>query len=107
MNQSTNSCVLLNSVLYMREVERCLQDKKEHVNNNRERLVCIHANRFILHFILKDKGQNENFNMSVIDKGCIRNSVIALVDVLVDQTTQFMDEFFSESYPATKAHGKR
>lgn len=100
MNRSTNSYVLLNSVLYMREVERCLQDKKEHVNNNRERLVCIHANRFILHFILKDKGQNENFNMSVIDKDCIRNSVISLVDVLVDQTTQFMDELFPESYPA-------
>ena len=51
MNRSTNSFVLLNSVLYMREVDRYLQDKKVHVNNNRERLVCIHANRFILHFI--------------------------------------------------------
>lgn len=84
----------------MREVERCLQDKKEQVNNNRERLVCIHANRFILHFILKDKGKNENFNMSVIDKDSIRNGVISLVDVLVDQTTQFIDELFPESYPA-------
>lgn len=100
MNRSTNSYTLLNSVLYMREVEHCLQDKKEYVNNNRERLVCIHANRFILHFILKDKGQNENFNMSVIDKNSIRNSVIYLVDVLVDRTTQFMDELFPESYPA-------
>lgn len=100
MNRSTNSYTLLNSVLYMREVEHCLQDKKEYVNNNRERLVCIHANRFILHFILKDKGQNENFNMSVIDKNSIRNNVIYLVDVLVDRTTQFMDELFPESYPA-------
>lgn len=84
----------------MREVERCLQDKKEQVNNNRERLVCIHANRFILHFILKDKGKNENFNMSVIDKYNIRNSVTSLIDVFVDQTTQFIDELFPESYPA-------
>lgn len=38
--------------------------------------------------------------MSVIDKDSIRNSVISLVDVLVDQTTQFMDELFPESYPA-------
>ncbi len=51
MNRATNSYALLNSVLYMREVERCLQDKKEQANNNRERLVCIHANRFILHFL--------------------------------------------------------
>ena len=100
MNRATNSYALLNSVLYMREVERCLQDKKEQVNNNRERLVCIHANRFILHFILKDKEKNENFNMSVIDKDNIRNSVISLLDVFVDRTTQFIDELFPESYPA-------
>lgn len=100
MNRETNSYSLLNSVLYMREVERCLQDKKAHISNNKERLVCIHANRFILHFILKDKGKNENFNMSVIDKDNIRNSVIDLVNVLVDQTTQFIDELFPESYPA-------
>lgn len=100
VNRSTNSYALLNSVLYMREVERCLQDKKEQVNSNRERLVCIHANRFILHFILKDKGKSENFNISVIDKDSIQNGVISLVDVLVDQTTQFIDELFPESYPA-------
>ena len=100
VNRSTNSYALLNSVLYMREVEHCLQDKKEQVNSNRERLVCIHANRFILHFILKDKGKSENFNISVIDKDSIQNGVIALVDVLVDQTTQFIDELFPESYPA-------
>lgn len=97
---ATNSYALLNSVLYMREVERCLQDKKEQVNSNRERLVCIHANRFILHFILKDKGKSENFNISVIDKDSIQNGVISLVDMLVDQTTQFIDELFPESYPA-------
>lgn len=100
VNRSTNSYALLNSVLYMREVERCLQDKKEQVNSNRERLICIHANRFILHFILKDKGKSENFNISVIDKDSIQNGVISLVDVLVDQITQFIDELFPESYPA-------
>ena len=100
VNRSTNSYALLNSVLYMREVERCLQDKKEQVNNNRERLVCIHANRFILHFILKDKGENEKFNMSVIDKDNIRNNVTSLIDMFVDQTTQLIDELFPESYPA-------
>ena len=100
INRSTNSYKLLNSVLYMRELEHYLQDKKEHVNNNRERLVCIHANRFILHFILMDKGNDENFIMSVIDKDNIRNSVISFVDVLVAQITQFIDELFPDSYPA-------
>jgi hypothetical protein len=100
MNRSTNSYVLLNSVLYMREVEIYLRDKKEHASNNRERLVCIHANRFILHFILKDKRENENFNVAVIDKDSIRNNVIPLVDMFVGQITQFIDELFPESYPA-------
>ena len=45
-NHSTNSNVLLNSILCMRAVEKYLQVKKEHSNNNRERLACIHANRF-------------------------------------------------------------
>ena len=51
-------------------------------------------------FILKDKEKNENFNMSVIDKDNIRNSVISLLDAFVDRTTQFIDELFPESYPA-------
>lgn len=38
--------------------------------------------------------------MSVIDKDNIRNSVISLLDVFVDRTTQFIDELFPESYPA-------
>ena len=61
---------------------------------------CLEPGFFILHFILKDKGKSENFNISVIDKDSIQNGVISLVDVLVDQTTQFIDELFPESYPA-------
>lgn len=38
--------------------------------------------------------------MSVIDKDNICNSVISLIDALVDQPTQFIDELFPESYPA-------
>lgn len=100
MNSSTNSYVLLNSVLYMREVERYLQNKKEHVSNNRERLVCIHANRFILHFVLRDKSQDDSFGTSVVDKDGIRNGIVSLMDTLVERTTHFIDELFSESYPA-------
>lgn len=44
--------------------------------------------------------KNENFYMSVIDKDSIRNNVISLVDMFVDQTTKFIDELFPESYPA-------
>lgn len=100
INPSTNSFSLLNAVLHMREVERYLQEKKEQTSNNRERLVCIHANRFIEHFVLKKIAQEVGFNTMVMDKNCIRQSVMPLINTLVIQTTQFIDELFPESYPA-------
>ena len=81
MNPSTNSFVLLNSVLYMREVENYLQTKKEQAKNNRERLVCIHANRFILHFVLLST--THEFETAVIEKENIREEIKGTVDVLV------------------------
>ena len=49
----------------MREVERCLQDKKEQANNNRERLVCLHAN--IFKNSTKCKQLEDKFNTIVHD----------------------------------------
>lgn len=98
MNPSTNSFVLLNSVLYMREVENYLQTKKEQAKNNRERLVCIHANRFILHFVLLST--THEFETAVIEKENIREEIKGTVDVLVEKTTQLIDEIFADSYPA-------
>ena len=56
--------------------------------------------RQVFHFILKKKGKSETFNMSVINKDSLRNSINSLVDELVAQTTQLIDELFPESYPA-------
>lgn len=65
-----------------------------------ERYLRILQKRHIKHYYFEGQRKNENCSMSVIDKDSIRNSIISLVDVLVDQTTQFMDELFPESYPA-------
>jgi len=100
INPSTNSFSLLNAVLHMREIERYLQEKKEQTSNNRERLVCIHANRFIEHFVLRKIAQGVEFDTMVMDKNLIRQNVIPLVDTFVLHTTRFIDELFLESYPA-------
>ena len=100
VNAATNSYLLLNSVLYMREVEQYLQNKRERVLGNRERLVCIHANRYILHFILKEKVKDETFNSSIIEKKVIKNDVHSSAERLIKQTTELIDKLYPESYPA-------
>ena len=100
INPSTNSYILLNSVLYMREIERYLQRKREQASSNRERLVCIHANRFIEHFVLQKVSQDDRFNIAVVDKNTIQESIIPLVDNCIIQITGLIGELYPESYPA-------
>lgn len=100
INPSTNSYALLNAVLYTREIEHYLQSKREQANSNRERLVCIHGNRFIEHFVLQKVSQEDIFNTAVIDKGSIQGTIIPLVDNCLIQTTGIIGELFPESYPA-------
>ena len=100
VNSSTNSFVVLNAILYMREVELYLQNKKEQTNSNRERLVCIHANRFILHSVLQEGMKDDKFKTTVIEKQYIRNTIGNIVDQLINKITQRIDSLFPESYPA-------
>ena len=100
INPSTNSYALLNAVLYTREIEHYLQSRREQANSNRERLVCIHGNRFIEHFVLQKVSQEDIFNTAVIDKGSIQGTIIPLVDNCLIQTTRIIGELFPESYPA-------
>lgn len=100
VNPSTNSFALLNAVLFMREIERYLQEKKTQARNNKERLVCIHANRFIVHVALQKIANNEWFNTTVVDKNNIRTLSNPFVDAFVPQITQIINELFPESYPA-------
>lgn len=100
INASTNSYAMLNAVLCMRVVENYLQTKKETAANSRERLVCIHGNRFILHFILRKMQENKQFMLAVMEKELIEQEVNSCIENLVLKTTQYMDSLFPESYPA-------
>lgn len=99
-NQSTNSFSLLNAVLVMREIERYLQEKKAQTRNSKERLVCIHANRFIVHLVLQKMANVDRFNTTVLDRDKIRETSDPLVDEFVSKITQIINEVFPESYPA-------
>lgn len=99
-NSSTNSFALLNAVLFMREIERYLQEKKIQAKNRKERLVCIHANRFIVHLVLQKFVNNEWFNTEVVDKNNIKTYFMPFVDNFILQITQSINDLFPESYPA-------
>lgn len=100
INPSTNSYCIANAVFYMREVEGCLKRKKDKVTNNRERLVCIHANRFILHFILSGKESEKDFCTSILNINVIQEDTETRVEKLVHDITDIMNQLYPESYPA-------
>lgn len=99
-NASTNSFSVLNAVLYMREIERYLQQKRVCAEDNKERLVCINANRFITHIILQKVHKQSEFSTSVIDKNAIKSNITPFVDSYVSQITQDINELYPDSYTA-------
>lgn len=99
-NASTNSFSVLNAVLYMREIERYLQQKRVRAEDNKERLVCINANRFITHIILQKVHKQSEFSTSVIDKNAIKSNITPFVDSYVSQITQDINELYPDSYTA-------
>lgn len=99
-NASTNSFSVLNAVLYMREIERYLQQKRVRAEDNKERLVCINANRFITHIILQKVHEQSEFSTSVIDKNTIKSNITPFVDSYVSQITQDINELYPDSYTA-------
>ena len=99
-NPSTNGFSLLNSVLIMRTVEGYLQRKREFISDNKERLVSIHGNRFILHSILQEEKNVADFNQRIIDKDIPTDKIKQLIDDLLIQITATINELYADSYPA-------
>ena len=96
INGGTNSFVLLNTVLYMREVEKYLQEKKTLAENNRERLIYIHGNRVMLHLVLQVVKMDANFYTTILDCHGMRDKVAPLIDDLESR----LAETIERSYPA-------
>lgn len=100
INGGTNSFVLLNTVLYMREVEKYLQEKKTLAENNRERLIYIHGNRVMLHLVLQVVKMDANFYTTILDCHGMRDKVAPLIDDLESRLAETIERTYTESYPA-------
>lgn len=99
-NSSTNSFVLINSVIAIRKIESYLQVKKEQLVG-RERLVCVHANRFIAYCILQSIKADTNYNNDVLKADYIERIIRAKIDQLIPQIVLHMNDLYSDSsYPA-------
>lgn len=98
-NASTNSYLIVNSILILREVEQYLQAKKG-VLVGKEKLVCIHGNRFIAHHVLQTLKSESRFSAEVIKKENFRIQITSLIDKAISDIAFYIAELYSESYPA-------
>lgn len=99
-NPSTNSFVLINSVMAIRKIESFLQVRKEQLVG-RERLVCVHANRFISYCILQSIKMNENYDNTVLKSEFFERTVLTQIDQLIPQIVIHMNNLYTDnSYPA-------
>ena len=98
-NASTNSYLILNSILILREVEQYLQTKKG-VLVGKEKLVCIHGNRFIAHHVLQTLKSESGFSAEVIKKENVKVQITSLIDKAIPEIAFYIAELYSESYPA-------
>ena len=98
-NPSTNTFSLLNSVLIIRQVEKYLQSKKESVSG-RERLACIHGNRFISHCVIQAMREEPVYEKDILHPESLVEQVTQFVDTLLPQIVMNMNDLFTDSYPA-------
>ena len=98
-NPSTNAFTLINSVMSVRRTEAYLQVKKEQITG-RERLVCVHANRFISYCVIQKIKSDINYEKAVIVEEHLESSVNALIDEILPSIIVHMNNLYIDSYPA-------
>ena len=99
MNSGTNSFVLLNSVMVVRNTEKILQLKKDRLTG-RERLVAIHGNRFIAHCVLQQLSTDEGFSKGCLEKDALQITTQTIIDDLILPITNAINDLYVDSYPA-------
>jgi len=99
INPSTNSFVLLNSVLIIRQIEKELQKMRE-LSTGRERLVCVHGNRFISYCIIQSIKNEPNFEKTVLSSDWITHQTTTQIGELLPKIVACMNALYSDSYPA-------
>ena len=98
-NARTNSFVLINSVRAVRIVEAYLQQKKD-LTSGRERLVCVHANRFISYCVIQTIKNDPNYEKSALNVDYLNGLITTALEEKLPRIILQMNALYSESYPA-------
>ena len=99
-NSNTNTFTLINNVFIIRIIEKYLQTKQSQASG-KERLVCVHGNRFIEHCVLQKQKLRSEYNDKVLDTAILELEIKSYIDLLVPKITEIICEQYPESYPAT------
>lgn len=98
-NGSTNSFTMYNGVLVLRAIESYIKEKESNVTG-RKKLVLIHGNRFLLHLILKEIKNMDNFNDRYLDQKELRRKIDPICNKYWNQIYEIIEEYFPDAYPA-------
>ena len=99
INPSTNSYKIINGVRIIRKIEQILQEKKE-VLTGKERLVCIHGNRFIEYCYLQQFISKDGFYSQVMNIDTLGEEIEATLGEKISKSSNILNELFADSYPA-------
>jgi hypothetical protein len=98
-NSGTNSYVLINSVKAIRKIEAYLQTKKEQTTG-RERLVCVHANRFISYCVIQSLKSEPNYEKAIFESDYLDELITPIINEKLPQIILQMNTLYADSYPA-------
>lgn len=97
-NSGTNSYVLINSVKAIRKIESYLQAKKEQTTG-RERLVYVHANRFISYCVIQSLKNDPNYEKAILESDYLDKLITPIINEKLPQIILQMNTLYADSYP--------
>lgn len=98
-NGSTNSFTMYNGVLVLRAIESYIKENESNVTG-RKKLVLIHGNRFLLHLVLKEIKNIDNFNDTYLDQEEIKSKVSSICEKYWNKVYEIIEKDFPDAYPA-------
>lgn len=99
INPSTNSYKIINGVRVIRKIEQILQEKKE-LLTGKERLVCIHGNRFIEYCYLQHFISKDGFLSQIMDIDMLNEEIETIIGEKISKITDVLNKLYVDSYPA-------
>ena len=90
---------MYNGVLVLRAIESYIKENESNVTG-RKKLVLIHGNRFLLHLVLKEIKNIDNFNDTYLDQEEIKSKVSSICGKYWNKVYEIIEKDFPDAYPA-------